>query len=490
MSNRKASAKTEQPVEPPGWNHDYERGVIGCLLTHPQEAIARFGAKLDPAHFCPPRDLILSAICKCQDNGVPISALTVGDQMKMTGDLDRIGGQVTLSDLVTNEKTRLELDGADHCLNCIRDRAAERMMRTTLAEIPDGLSTEAMLNQVRKIASKIEELSSGPRLHLPEIEDICDLLAEPADLPPDVIAGLLSKGGKMVVGGGSKSFKTWILTDCALSVATGADWLGCATRKGKVLYINLEIQRGYFRNRAESIGRAKAVSASAGMLEVWNLRGYAADLSTLIEEIKKRVGQRYDLIIVDPIYKVLGGRDENAAGDIAGLLNELERLAVESGAAVAFGAHFSKGNQAGKESIDRIGGSGVFARDPDSILVLTRHEEEDAFTLEATLRNHAPLDPFVVRWNFPLMVRDGSLDPAKLKQTGGRQKLHDSEELLGVLGDKELTHGQWLEAAKDHAGMSKGTFTTLRKELLRNDRVFQSPITLKYEQVKKVKKAN
>ena len=58
------------------------------------------------------------------------------------------------------------------------------------------------------------------------------------------------------------------------------------------------------------------------------------------------------------------------------MLNEIEALAVETGAAVAFGAHYSKGNQAGKEVIDRIGGSGVFARDPDSILNFTRHEEE------------------------------------------------------------------------------------------------------------------
>ena len=70
----------------------------------------------------------------------------------------------------------------------------------------------------------------------------------------------------------------------------------------------------------------------------------------------------YSLIVFDPIYKGLGDRDENKAGDIASLLNEIESLAVETGAAVAFGHHFSKGNQANKDSIDRIGGSGVFAR--------------------------------------------------------------------------------------------------------------------------------
>ena len=73
---------------------------------------------------------------------------------------------------------------------------------------------------------------------------------------------------------------------------------------------------------------------------------------------------------------------------------------------MAFGAHFSKGNQAGKESIDRVSGSGVFGRDPDSILSLTPHEERDCFTLEATLRIFPPIDPVVLRWAFPLFDRD------------------------------------------------------------------------------------
>src|SRR5208282_4805856 len=99
--------------------------------------------------------------------------------------------------------------------------------------------------------------------------------------------------------------------------------------------------------------------------------------------------------------------------------NAVESLSVESGAAVAFGAHYSKGNQAGKEAIDRISGSGVFARDPDTILNFTRHEETDAFTVDATLRNFKPIAPLCVRWQYPLMRRDESLDPAKLKKVGG-----------------------------------------------------------------------
>ena len=40
---------------------------------------------------------------------------------------------------------------------------------------------------------------------------------------------------------------------------------------------------------------------------------------------------------------------------MAALMNSLERLSVTTGAAVAFAAHYSKGNQSGKEAIDRVG---------------------------------------------------------------------------------------------------------------------------------------
>ena len=130
-----------------------------------------------------------------------------------------------------------------------------------------------------------------------------------------------------------------------------------------------------------------------------NLRGHATDFSALIPTILGRIRDTgYALILIDPIYKGLGSRNENDAGDIANLLNEVEQLAVKSGAAVVFGAHFSKGNQAGKESIDRIGGSGVFAREPDVILTMTPHEDEDAHVIDLTLRALPPVQPFVVRW--------------------------------------------------------------------------------------------
>jgi hypothetical protein len=186
----------------------------------------------------------------------------------------------------------------------------------------------------------------------------------------------------------------------------------------------------------------------------------------MLPKIAREARDRFALIILDPAYKLLGAADENSARDITGMLNAVEELAVTTGAAVAFGAHFAKGNAASKESLDRISGSGVFARDPDTILTLTRHEEVNAFSIEMTLRNHAPIDPFVVRWQYPLLRRDGALDPARLKAVKGRPPIYDAAMLLDVLGAATMKTGDWQQAVADAHGMSRAKFHELRRELL------------------------
>src|SRR5580700_5023806 len=73
-------------------------------------------------------------------------------------------------------------------------------------------------------------------------------------------------------------------------------------------------------------------------------------LAPLEQAANRRVQKEHPTSLSRQACKVatlpMGGRDENAAGDIAALLNEFEKLAVHTGAAVIYSAHYSKGNQA------------------------------------------------------------------------------------------------------------------------------------------------
>ena len=316
----------------------------------------------------------------------------------------------------------------------------------------------------------VKSAFSKPALivELPELVDAADFLAKTIEPPAELVAGILHKGSKLALGGSSKSFKTWSLLDLAISVATGADWLGRRTAQGKVLFLNFEIQPHAWQRRIASVASAKGVEIKPGMIQLWNLRGYAADFRQIVPRIIERARrENFALDVLDPIYKLYGGTDENAAGDVAALLNSLERLAVETGAATAFGAHFAKGNASAKEAIDRISGSGVFARDPDSLLIFTKHETDDAFTVEPILRNFAPVEPFAVRWNYPLMELADDLDPAKLKQVAGRKREYNPKKLLAAIADTTLEKPISI-AAWAHAGnVPRQTLTDYLPEMRR-----------------------
>ena len=273
---------------------------------------------------------------------------------------------------------------------------------------------------------------------LPEWLDGNDLLSLEADTPEVLIGGedgsedgaILRRGSKLVLGGGSKMGKTWCLIDLALAVAGGGKWLGrFQCRQGAVLYVNLELKKHTAGKRVRWIAEKRGLMRGTGLrpevskaIKTWNLRGQCYDIVTMLETARMRLqdpdAPKFDLIILDPLYKTLGGKDENAAGDMAALMLELEQFADECEAAIAFAAHFSKGNQSGKESMDRISGSGVISRDPDAILTFTNHEEEDCFTMDAVLREFAPIAPLVLQWEAPVMNPRPDLDPNKLKQPG------------------------------------------------------------------------
>jgi hypothetical protein len=311
---------------------------------------------------------------------------------------------------------------------------------------------------------------------LPRITSCAELVAKECSTPPVLIGGLLHRGAKLLLGGGSKSFKSWSLIDLALSIAAGVPFWGMSTTQGRVLFLNFEIPEAFFRGRLQATATAKSIEISefGKHLDLWTLRGHGADLAKLVPHIvAQAAGRDYSLIILDPIYKCLGDRDENSAGEIGELLNEVEALAHRTGAAVAISHHFAKGSAASKESKDRMSGSGVWARDPDALVTLTPHENEGAFSVDFTLRNFAPRASFAVRWEWPLMRPDGTLDPAALKQsTSGRPKEFTGASLLEALPTQGATYGEWLAIATK-SGCSESTFKRILRELRETNSVGQ-----------------
>jgi hypothetical protein len=237
----------------------------------------------------------------------------------------------------------------------------------------------------------------------------------------------------MILGGGSKSFKSFALLHLAFCVANGFRWWKWQTTKGKVLFINCELFPAEVKDRLLKIQFAVG-KGDFENIKVVNLRGEFFRIEQIgewAEQIKKG---DYSLVIIDPIYKMLKGRKENAAEDIADLLTHMEILANHSNTAIAACQHFAKGLASAKEAIDRFSGSGVWGRDPDVLLVLTQHKVMFCYTVDTIVRSFSPIDPFTIKFDFPIFQIADDLDPADLKQpkTDKRKEQKYTDEMLAL----------------------------------------------------------
>lgn len=214
---------------------------------------------------------------------------------------------------------------------------------------------------------------------LPEPEGLEDVWNNLPELSPCLIESVLRKGHKMLIAGPSKAGKSFLQIELCIAIAEGCKWLNWHCEKGRVMYVNLELDRPSCLHRFKDVYQAMGVvPKNLQNIDIWNLRGKSVPMDKLAPKLIRRAAKKdYIAIIIDPIYKVITG-DENSADQMANFCNQFDKVCTELGCAVIYCHHHSKGSQGGKKSMDRASGSGVFARDPDALLDLIELETTDA----------------------------------------------------------------------------------------------------------------
>lgn len=265
-----------------------------------------------------------------------------------------------------------------------------------------------------------EEWIASVNDDLPEPEELDVLWDNMPDLAPPLIEGILREGHKMLIAGPSKAGKSFALIQLCISIAEGKPWFGFDCTQGKVLYVNLELDRASCLHRFKDVYEAlEQQPTNIGNISIWNLRGKSLPMDQLAPKLIRRAQKRnYKAIIIDPIYKVITG-DENSADQMANFCNQFDKVCTELKCAVIYCHHHSKGSQTGKRSMDRASGSGVFARDPDALLDLLELELENmnedklqdapidtsqctAWRMEGTLREYPKFKPVDLWFEYPI----------------------------------------------------------------------------------------
>ena len=254
---------------------------------------------------------------------------------------------------------------------------------------------------MRKKRRTLEELDEEfPELHRP------------------LIHGLLREGETMNVIAAPKTGKSWLVMNLALAVALGQDWMGFPCEQGKVLIIDNELHPATtayrFRSMLAKLGVPR--SAVSPFIHVENQRGMLETIQSLSAQIEELKKEDYKLIIIDAFYRAVPqGTNENDNGSITALYNLLDRYAGTLNSAFALIHHTSKGNQSQKSVTDVGAGAGAQSRAADTHLVLRPHKEKGVIAVDCAVRSFAPIQPFCLRFDWPVWFRDDSFNPEDLE---------------------------------------------------------------------------
>ena len=452
------------------YSEDAEKGVLCSLQLSPKEVGELCGQYLQPSYFYNP---IHRTIYETQLKWKGIGAVELAwlkEELKKRGKLEEVGGPEFLLELRSFVPTAAN---AQYYVDGVREKYVLRRLIEAINEFSEQSHDADIRAVLADLEPDIHEIIHGNAGNgLPEwmkFEDVDDL---PDDEPQRVIENLLRVGEKLGITSGSKSFKTWLLLYIGFCIANGLDFLGYKTSKSKVIVFDLELSRNSLKRRLRRIQKTLGTGDFKN-IKVCSLRGKALKFCREFQGIKDQImAAGFKVVIIDPVYKFLLGKEENSNGIVANMLEQLTVFCMEAQVALLYVHHHSKGNQAEKDPLDRGSGAGAWARDPDALMDVTSHKqgtkEQPIYTCSITVRDFPPIDDFVVRWKFPILIRDTEgLDPAELKQPdkGGRPKDDNTEVIMAAFRAFEADGGATAKQVSEATLISKRTIQRRIKEL-------------------------
>lgn len=212
---------------------------------------------------------------------------------------------------------------------------------------------------------------------------------------PGFLAGTV--GALVAPGATGKSF---LALQAAMSIAcsvAGGDLVGLRPRHtGRVVYLAGEDPPPALINRLHAIGRHLPANARAAIAEQLTLEPIMGERMNVMERrqlarvVERCAGSR--LVILDTLSRI-HQLDENSNSDMARLIATLEHVAAQTGAAVLFIHHVSKGSardgQADQQQAAR--GASALIDNARWCAFVARMSEDEAERLSDRTHDRAPI---------------------------------------------------------------------------------------------------
>lgn len=235
----------------------------------------------------------------------------------------------------------------------------------------------------------------APQLKKLEYYSASTLYGAVLERPPIIIDNLIP-AGLTVLAGAPKRGKSWMALKMALCISSGEPFLGMPTRKGPVLYLDLESKNYRVQDRLNKliVGPAPRDLYFAHKSERLN-SGLMEQLRNWIECVGTPA-----MIVIDTLGRVKGGarKGENAYESDTRIFGDLQSFALENKLSVVVVHHLKKDTGANDDYFERISGSMGLTGACDAVMVLAGKRGEETSTLRTSSRDFEAQD-FVVRFN-------------------------------------------------------------------------------------------
>jgi RecA-family ATPase len=247
----------------------------------------------------------------------------------------------------------------------------------------------ALVKQVESAIQAVAERQEKKKpkiVEIPRVEEIEDMkVHEWADFMsiPTKLRWLVDDswvdGSVGFISGRSKSYKTWIALDLALSLVSGAPFLGRygVRRSGPVLLVQEEDPASVLQERLRLIAKSKGMLPVARIirsdyveveypnypLHIINLQGFNLGATEKVAQVRKLIAELNPVaVILDPLIVMLGqGVDEYKANEVSAVLQGIKMWREEFGCSVIIVHHWNKGkNEDGERFGQHMYGSFAF----------------------------------------------------------------------------------------------------------------------------------
>ncbi|MFO0901089.1 MAG: DnaB-like helicase N-terminal domain-containing protein [Pirellulales bacterium] len=304
-----------------------EKGVLASILLKPS-VMDDVAAILQADDFFDPNDrhgVIYAHMSALHADGLPIDLALLGDRLRQSDDLERVGGHAYLHELFRWEPTAANaIYYAEVITRHSMKRGFALLCERSVADAKNGHAPAELLDKLTRGIDRLGERATAKRF-----EVITSTELETGNYQLEyLVDGVLAKGQHAMLAGMYKVLKTTIAIDLAIALAACGMFLGFfrVLRPARVLFMSAESGLATIQETARRICRKAGLRLEEldGLLWSTDLpRPHKAGDMAALRTLLKR--ERVDVLLLDPAYLMLPG------DDVANLFKQGEVLAVLSG---------------------------------------------------------------------------------------------------------------------------------------------------------------